>query len=64
MNLPRDRVHHLIDQLTEEELEKVGSIVQELYYDFYLLKAIQAAKESVQPGDTLTRDEAIRYLCS
>nr|WP_199314509.1 MULTISPECIES: hypothetical protein [unclassified Desertifilum] len=60
----KDRVHHLIDQFNDEELEKVWEILQELYYDCYLLKAVQVAKESVQPGDTLTRDEAIRYLQS
>jgi hypothetical protein len=62
MNLLRIRIHHLIEQLTDEELESVWESVYALHCDFYVMKAIQEAKRSQQPWDTLTHEEAIRLL--
>jgi len=56
----RTRVHELIDELSDEELSQLWQAIAEVYYDSYLLKAIQTAKRS--PGDSLTRDEAIQFL--
>ncbi len=62
MNLLRIRIHHLIEQLADEELESVWTVVEALYYDFYMLKAIEEVKRSQQPWDILTHDEAVRML--
>lgn len=62
MNLLRIRIHHLIEQLGDEELESVWSNIHELHCDFYMLKAIQQVKRSQQPWDILTQDEAVRML--
>lgn len=62
MNLLKDRAHHLINQLTDEELKSLWPTLTTLYYDFYMLRAIAAAKQSLQPGDTLTREEAMQVL--
>jgi hypothetical protein len=66
MDLSRERVHRLIDQLidqlSEQDLQEVWAVLINLYYDLYLLDAIQHAKRSLQPGDTLTREEAMRFL--
>ena len=64
MTISKNRVHHLIDRLSDRELESLWPILSELYYDFYTLRAIQEAKEAVQPGDTMTREEALRFLRS
>lgn len=64
MNILKNRIHHLISQLSDRELETLWPIFCELYYDFYMLRAIQQAKESLQPGDTMTREEAIQFLNS
>ncbi|NWF58222.1 MAG: hypothetical protein HXY43_02595 [Fischerella sp.] len=62
MNLLRIRIHHLIEQLADEELESVWNAVYALHCDFYMLKGIQEVKRSQQPWDTLTHEEAIRLL--
>jgi hypothetical protein len=62
MNLLRIRIHHLIEQLTDDELEKVWSLLHDLHCDFYMMKAIQEVKRSQQPWDTLTHEEAVRLL--
>ena len=66
MNSPvnplRDRAHRLIDQLPDEELVDVLTVLSNLYCDAYMLQAIQAAKRTLQPGDTFTHDEALRFL--
>ena len=56
----RARVHEVIDELSDEELAGLWQVVAEVYYDSYLLKAIQTAKRL--PGDSFTRDEAIQFL--
>lgn len=62
MDLYRNRAHHLLDCLTDEELESVWSELETMYFDLYILRAIQEAKRAHQPGDTLTREEAMRLL--
>lgn len=62
MNPLRSRIHRLIDRLSDEELEEIWPILEALYYDFYMLRAVHEAKQILQPGDTLTREEALRSL--
>ncbi|BCL37174.1 MULTISPECIES: hypothetical protein [Nostocaceae] len=62
MNLLRIRIHHLIEQLSDEELESVWHDIHALHCDFYMLDAIQQVKRSQQPWDILTQEEAIRML--
>ncbi len=62
MNLLRVRIHHLIEQLADEDLESTWDIVYTLYCDFYMLKAIEQVKRSQQPWDILTHEEAVRLL--
>lgn len=62
MNLFRSRAHRLIDRLSDEELESVWLELETLFYDLYVMKAIQASKKTHNPGDTLTREEAVQLL--
>ncbi|MBD2528288.1 MULTISPECIES: hypothetical protein [Nostoc] len=62
MNLLRLRMHHLIEQLGDDDLQDIWNVLEGLYYDFYMLKAIQQVKRSQQPWDILTHEEAVRLL--
>ncbi|MEH2408998.1 hypothetical protein [Nostoc sp.] len=62
MNLLRLRMHHLIEQLADEDLQDIWDVIEALYYDFHMLKAIEEVKRSQQPWDILTHEEAIRLL--
>lgn len=62
MNLFRSRAHHLIDRLSDEELESIWAMLESTYYDLYMLRAIQDVKRTHKPGDTLTREEALQLL--
>ncbi|MBD1836480.1 hypothetical protein H6F74_20350 [Trichocoleus sp. FACHB-90] len=69
MNFVRGRLQRLIakmpkliEKLTDDNLEDTWQVLQQVYYDLYMLKAIQESKQSVQPGESLTREEAIRML--
>ncbi|MBW4646034.1 MAG: hypothetical protein KME23_24085 [Goleter apudmare HA4340-LM2] len=62
MNLLRMRIHHLIEQLADEDLQSTWGTVYTLYCDFYMLKAIEQVKRSQQPWDILTQEEATRLL--
>jgi hypothetical protein len=62
MDALRTKFHQLIEQLTEEELQKTWDAVYELHCDFLVLQAIQGVKRSHQPWDTLTYEEAIRLF--
>lgn len=62
MSLIRNRVHHLVDLMSDEELADVWTVLSDLYCDLYMLQAVQDAKHSLKPGDTFTRDEALRFL--
>ncbi len=52
----------LLEQISDENLEDAWRLLQQLYYDLYILKAIQESKRTFQPGDTLTQEEALRFL--
>ncbi|MBE9010982.1 hypothetical protein IQ250_12270 [Pseudanabaenaceae cyanobacterium LEGE 13415] len=62
MNLYRSRAHHLIDRLSDAELERFWDVLETAYFDFYMLRAIEDARRAHKPGDTLTREEAIQLL--
>lgn len=62
MSLLKDRAHRLVEQLAEDELLEVWLVLAELYCDCYMLRATQASKQTMKPGDTLTREEALRFL--
>ncbi len=62
MSLLKDRLHRLVEQLADDELLEVWAGLVEFYCDCYMLRATQAAKETLKPGDTLTREEALRFL--
>lgn len=72
MDFTRRRLRHLSDQIfeyieepcSEEDLEKAWKVMQTLYYDLYMLRAIREAKEAVQPGDTMPYEEALRVYRS
>ena len=62
MNLLRTRIHHLIEQLDDEDLQSAWDVIHKLHCDCYMLKAIEQVKRSQQPWDILTQEEAIRQL--
>ena len=69
MKFIRGEVQHLsaqlpdlLEQISDENLEDAWRLLQQLYYDLYILKAIQESKRTFQPGDTLTQEEAVRFL--
>ena len=62
MNLFRSRAHNLIDRLSDEDLTSMWSFLETFYQDLYMLRAIQVAKQTLQPGDALTREEALELL--
>lgn len=58
----RNKIHRLIEQLSENELKTTWETVYSLHCDFEIKKAIHESKNSQQPWDFLTYDEAMRYL--
>ena len=62
MNLFRSRAHHLIDRLSDQELESLWVELETLYHDLYMLKAVETSQQAHHPGDTLTREDALRLL--
>jgi SpoU rRNA methylase family enzyme len=69
MNLLRGRMQRLteqlpslIEQLPDESLDDAWNVLQPLYYDLYMLGAMQQAVQTVRPGDVLTREEALLLL--
>ncbi|MCY7323949.1 MAG: hypothetical protein LH660_19645 [Phormidesmis sp. CAN_BIN36] len=62
MNLFRSRAHHLIDSLSDQEIESLWVELETLYHDLYVLKAVEASQQAHRPGDTLTREDALRLL--
>ncbi len=58
----RNKIHRLIEQLSENELKTTWETVYNLHCDFQMKKAIQEKKDSQQPWDFLTYDEAMQYL--
>ncbi len=69
MNLLRSRLQRLtaqlpdiIEQLPDESLPDAWAVLQPIYYDLYMLGAMQESMRKVQPGDVLTREEALLLL--
>jgi hypothetical protein len=62
MNLSKDRLHALIDQLSKEELTEMKPVLADFYYDLCMLRAVQASKCTLRPGDTFTHEEALQFL--
>jgi hypothetical protein len=62
MSVLRPQLHHLIEQMSDDELQLVWSVVYALHCDYKVLKAIQSVKPSQQPWDTLTHEEAVQVL--
>ncbi|MEA5575450.1 hypothetical protein [Anabaena sp. UHCC 0451] len=62
MNLLRIRMHHLIEQIADEDMQSVWELVEALHFDSYMIKSIEQVKKSQHPWDILTHDEAIRLL--
>lgn len=69
MNLLRDRLQHLTRQLPEliaklpdESLSDAWLVLQPIYYDLYMLGAMQESMRTLRPGDVLTREEALLLL--
>jgi len=69
MNLLRGRLHRLteqlpglIEQLSDESLDDAWKVLQPLYYDLYMLAAMQESMRTVRPGDVLTCEEALLLL--
>ncbi|MEL7039385.1 MAG: hypothetical protein AAFO04_27790 [Cyanobacteria bacterium J06592_8] len=58
----RQQLHDLIDQMPKDELERAWELLTTLYYDVYMLKAIQYAQSTLKPGDAFTLEEAMRIL--
>ncbi|MGB3207251.1 MAG: hypothetical protein WBB28_19880 [Crinalium sp.] len=52
----------LIDQIPDENLEDAWKVMEGVYYDLYILQAIQQARQNVRPGDTLNHEEALQFL--
>jgi hypothetical protein len=52
----------LIEQLSDENLGDAWVVLQPLYYDLYILIAMQESMRRIRPGDNLTREEALRFL--
>jgi hypothetical protein len=62
MNILCSRFHELIENFTQEELEGAWTVVYAIHCDNRVLKAVQEVKRSQQPWDTLTHEEAVRFL--
>ena len=52
----------LVDQLPDESLTDAWKVLQPLYYDLYMLSAMQESMRTIRPGDAMTREEALRLL--
>lgn len=72
MDFTRRRLRRLNDQIfqyieescPQEDVEKSWKVMQSLYYDLYMLRAIREAKEDFQPGDSMPYEEALRVYRS
>jgi len=56
------KLSDLIDQVPDENLEDAWIVMQGVYYDLFILQAIQQSRQNVRPGDTLSREEALQFL--
>jgi hypothetical protein len=58
----RNRAHNLIDLLPQADLVQIWTAMEIQYYDLYMLRAVNLAKQQFKPGDVMTREEAIEML--
>ncbi|NEP77398.1 MAG: hypothetical protein F6K17_04015 [Okeania sp. SIO3C4] len=64
MNFLKSKLYSLIGRMSDVDLEKSWEYLQTLYYDSFMLQAIQQSKKTHKPGDILTKEEAIQILYS
>lgn len=62
INILKSKLYSLISKMSDVDLEKSWEYLQTLYYDSFMLKAIQQSKTTHKPGDILTKEEAIQIL--
>ncbi|GGA05879.1 hypothetical protein [Okeania sp. KiyG1] len=48
--------------MSDADIERSWEYLQTLYYDSFMLQAIQQSKTTHKPGDILTKEEAIQIL--
>lgn len=56
------KMYSLIEKMSDLELKKAWESLQILYYDSFIMKAIQKSKTSHKPGDIFTKEEALQIL--
>ncbi|NEO54000.1 MAG: hypothetical protein F6K54_13495 [Okeania sp. SIO3B5] len=64
MNFLKSKLYSLIGRMSDVDLERSWEYLQTLYYDSFMLEAIQKSKTTHKPGDILTKEEAIQILYS
>ena len=52
------KMYSLIEKMSDLELKKAWESLQILYYDSFIMTAIQKSKTSHKPGDIFTKEEA------
>ncbi|NES70390.1 MAG: hypothetical protein F6K24_36840 [Okeania sp. SIO2D1] len=62
MNFLKSKMYSLIGRMSDVDLERGWEYLQTLYYDSFMLQAIQKSKITHKPGDILTKEEAIQIL--
>lgn len=55
-------MYSLIEKMSDLELKKAWESLQILYYDSFIMTAIQKSKTSHKPGDIFTKEEALQIL--
>jgi hypothetical protein len=58
----RNRAHNLIDLLPQSDLVLIWTAMEIQYYDLYMQRAVNIAKQKFKPGDVMTREAAIAML--
>ena len=56
------KMYSLIEKMSDLELKKAWDSLQILYYDSFIMTAIQKSKTSHKPGDIFTKEEALQIL--
>lgn len=62
INFLKSKLYSLIGKMSDVDLEKSWEYLQTVYYDSFMLQAIQQSKTTHKPGDILTKEEAIQIL--
>jgi hypothetical protein len=60
----RNRAHNLIDLLSQNDLAQIWTAMEIQYYDLYMMRAVNVARQKFKPGDVMTREEALEMLKS